>query len=69
VLHLLFRNEPQIFQQALGQVTVPFVTMYTNYIISLFATTTQIQQAGNNRANSKLAAVCQSAFFFLHISD
>jgi hypothetical protein len=43
--------------------------MYTNYITSIVATETHIQEAVNSKANSELAAACQSAFFCLPDSD
>jgi len=39
-----------------------------NHITSNFAREAQIQEAVNIKANTELGAVCQSAFFCLHVS-
>jgi hypothetical protein len=48
---------------------VPPVTLYTNYITSIVATETDIQEAVNRKANTKFDAACQLAFSCLHVSD
>jgi len=47
----------------------PSVTLYTNYITSHFAKEARIQEKVKSKTNSQLAAVCQSAFFCLYVSD